>query len=125
MDSALIIFALSLLGIIAMIAHKMFELRTGKTVLFGELHKKVDEVATEWHGTMLEKIGFFTKENLKTLGRLAYVVGFRTVRAVKSRANALYAKFHNEMKQRAVLKNQGAPSFFLKNISEYKDKPVQ
>jgi len=29
------------------------------------------------------------------------------------------------MKERAVLKNQGSPSFFLKNVAEYKDKPAR
>ena len=125
MDITLIIFSLALLGIIAMISHKLFELRTGKIMLFAELHKKVDEMATQWHGTALEKIKFFTVENLKTLGRLAYVVCYRVVRGVTRRASALYAKFHREMSERAVLKSQGAPSFFLKNVAEYKDKPAR
>ena len=113
MDLTLIIFSLALLGIIALISHKLFELRTGKIMLFAELHKKVDSFATAWHGTVLERIRFFTVENLKTLGRLCYVLAYRAVREATRQAKALYAKFHREMSERAVLKSQGTPSFFL------------
>lgn len=126
MDLALIIFSLSLLSIILMIVHKMFELKTGKGFLFHELHMKIDAAAKEWHGSAAEKIRFFTVENLKTLGRLLYVVSYRIIRALERRANALYVRFHREMTERAVIRKEGVtPSFFLKNISDYKDKPVQ
>ena len=125
MDFTFIIFALSLLAIILMISHKALERRAGKSLLFANLRQRADEIAAHWHGSVLEKVEFFTVENLKTVGRLAYVLCFRLMRVIRQRTHSLYVRFHREMNERAILKTQSSPSFFLKNISDYKDKPAR
>jgi len=120
MDTLTIIFALSLLGIIFMIAHKIVELKWGRSFLFADLRPKLDRKLHQ-AGRFLKSA--ITLQNLWTFLDLVFHLGHRTIKVAKEKTEEAYYRVDDIMKERAVLKTEGnSASFFLKNVSEYKNK---
>ncbi len=119
MDILTIILALSILGIAGMIGHKMFEMKTGRGVILTKLHSRTTAY-------LERRKHFFSQETFATFISLIRHLAMRAFGVVAAEFQRMYSGFHETLKERAVLKTEGASaSLFLKNVSEYKEKSAR
>ncbi len=103
-----------------MIAHKMAELKWGRSFLFADLRPRADEKLGAAFSALKKA---FTLQNLWTFLDLLFHIGHRTVKIAREKTEDAYCRVDDIMKERAVLKTQGnSASYFLRNVSDYKNK---
>ncbi len=120
--TTLILFIASFIVIASTIGHKMFEM-SGKSMGLGGLRAKIDALLHGRVALLKQHSKIIEKGSFKVLCKvfLASVLGAFAHGAEKIQEK--WADFFHSLNTSAVLKNSGQVSFFLKDISRFKEKP--
>ncbi len=125
MNPLLNLFLVSFLALVFMIVHKMYEQKSGRSFLFADLRERGDAFLGRLGKRTEARIAFLNKDNFRTAGRLVSLLVSRFFGVISREASLFKNEFLDAMKRRSVRKNQGTPSFYLRNVSEYKDGRVR
>lgn len=117
-----IIFIASLVLIIAMIALKSIEEKRQVQFFFPRLRVRSDIFANKLIEDVKVFFAILSKKNAKLF--VLFLVGliFSALSNLKRKSNIKKMRILNSLKsERKIDKKKGPPSFFLKNVSEYKN----
>lgn len=116
----LAIFYISLFGLIAVIYMKALEIFKNRKMFLGKLGSATDHIVLDlWH--LIKNT--ISHINIKNFIKFFVIIWKYLVKMsvkVKRRLDGRQPKFLIKQ-DRGVFKNNGSVSFFLKNVSEYKD----
>ncbi len=120
---AVITFYFSLVAIVFFVVFKNREKATGKFLFPPEFKMRGDAFIKRWHDQVKLFISYLNKKNamiilhifLSYLGRVLHLSHRKVVEQKQ--------KLSMELRRRHVLEKKGSASLFLRNVSEYKDKP--
>lgn len=124
----IILFYCSLAVVVAMVIKKLFEIRELKLSV-------IEGIEKEFQGKLYELVhDFWYDFRIKILAR-SRVIAIQTLRIVEhavigfiikvgDRLRKRHRKLYDMVKGKGVIKNKGSVSFFLKEVSEYKNGEV-
>lgn len=123
MTGTLIAFSLSFLGIVAVFAHKAFEIKKGASFVPSSLRTKSDALLEAALGEQKEriiaKIARTTRAFLMAMKRTIHDLFLLVLHILHDTISKLLERMK---KSRGFRKNKGSVSFFLQNVSEYKEE---
>lgn len=122
MDVLTVIFAGSFAGIAAMIAVKLYHIKVNRNLFFHDSCHRLDALMKEKYREVKQKSVEFLKRFTHSAKNYLREILVKILGEIKLFVEKYYAKAHDYIKGRKVLKNSGSSSFFLRDISEYKSK---
>ena len=113
-------FVLSIVGIFALVSHKLFEMKgvTTKLVSWREKSDAIHENVIDAVKTHLDVI---EKGSVKTLAKVFLASFLGAVLHGKNKVKEMWSNFSHFVDANSVLKNRGQASFYLKDISRHKE----
>jgi len=122
MTPEFIIFLLSFLAIVFLICHKMYEQKTGTSVLFSDVREKGDAIvhrAVSKVRSHIPKVNV-DREHLKSNARLIGAFARRFWNTFRTFLRERYAEFEHAMKRQATQqeKDAASSSYFLRSIAK-------
>lgn len=120
-----ITFIVSLLILTAMVGFKWVEEKKGKKLFLERLRKHIDVLVIKIISKFRIFFGILDGKNRKLFIMFFVVVLLRIASGIKRRISLKKIKFLNSLRVSGNLEKSGSASFFLKNVSEYKNKHLK
>jgi nucleoside diphosphate kinase len=121
MTFAVIIFVVSGLSICIMLYIKMHEAEIGRYHFFPVLRASTDHVARKVFGSLRWTVKVVTSKKFWIALVKFIIVEFKENVLENEHVVKTAKKFSNKIRGRKAIKNQGPVSFYLRDVSEYKD----
>ena len=117
-----IIFTASLILIIAMIGLKQFEENKQKKLFAPEIRIRADESASRVIKDLKVFFAILSRKNAKSFALFIVSLILSVFSSIKTKLGIKKIKFSDSLrKNKNISKKKGPTSFFLKNVSEYKN----
>lgn len=122
----IIIFTASIILIIAMIGLKRFEESRQRKIFISQFRTRADIFSSEIIRGAKNFFAIISGKNAKLTVLFGAKIVFTGLSNVKRKISARKAKFLDSLKEEKNLnKKKGPTSFFLKNVSEYKNNSLK